>query len=43
MNNLKTNKMNKQDLAFCIFYGAIVFAGLAVALTYWYNEIFKKK
>ena len=35
--------MSKQDLAFCIFYGAISIAGLATAFSYWYSEIFKKK
>jgi hypothetical protein len=35
--------MNKQDVGFCVFYGAICVAGLAVALSYWYNEIFKNK
>ncbi len=35
--------MSKQDLAFCIFYGAICISGLGVAFSYWYNEIFKKK
>ena len=35
--------MSKQDLAFCIFYGAIFIAGLAVTFSYWYSEIFKKK
>jgi len=35
--------MNKQDIGFCIFYGSICIAGLVVALSYWYNEIFKKK
>jgi len=44
INNLKRNKiMNKQDLGFCIFYGAIFIAGLAVTFSYWYSEIFKKK
>jgi len=35
--------MNKEDIGYCIFYGAICIAGLYVALNYWYNEIFKKK
>lgn len=35
--------MSKEDIAFCIFYGAICIAGLTIALTYWYNELFKKK
>jgi hypothetical protein len=35
--------MSKDELGICIFQGAICLAGLGVALTYWYNEIFKKK
>ena len=35
--------MNKQDLGFYIFYGAIIMAGLATTFSYWYSEIFKKK
>jgi hypothetical protein len=35
--------MNKSDIAFCIFYGAISIGGLCVAIHYWYYEIFKKK
>ena len=34
--------MSKEDIAFCIFYGAICIAGLAVAFSYWYNELYKK-
>ena len=35
--------MSKEDIAFCIFYGAICIAGLAVAFSYWYNEIKRDK
>jgi hypothetical protein len=35
--------MTQEDVAFCIFYGAICIAGLVVAFSYWYNEIFKNK
>ncbi len=35
--------MDIKDVVFCVFYGAICIAGLVVALTYWYNELFKKK
>lgn len=35
--------MSREELGRNIFYGAICLAGLGVALTYWYNEIFKKK
>lgn len=35
--------MNKQEIAYCVFYGAISIAVLATAFSYWYNEIFKNK
>ena len=35
--------MCKQDIAFCIVYGAILIASLATTFSYWYSEIFKKK
>jgi len=35
--------MSRQDLGFCIVYGAILIAGLATTFSYWYSEIFKKK
>jgi hypothetical protein len=35
--------MSRQDLGFCIFYGAILIAGLATTFSYWYSEIRKKK
>lgn len=35
--------MSKQDMAFCIFYTWICVVGFGIALSYWYNEIFKKK
>ena len=44
LNQLKKKQiMGKQDIAFCIFYGAIFIAGLGVSFSYWYSEIFKKK
>jgi hypothetical protein len=39
--NLKT--MSNNEIAFAIFYGAIAFAGLCVALHYWYYELYKKR
>jgi hypothetical protein len=41
--NVNQNKMSREELGICIFYSAICLAGLGIALTYWYNEIFKKK
>jgi hypothetical protein len=35
--------MGKEDIGFYFVYSAFCVAGLGVALTYWYNEIFKKK
>jgi hypothetical protein len=35
--------MNNNEIAFLIFYAAISFAGLFVALHYWYYEIYKKR
>lgn len=35
--------MSKEDLGFCFVYGAISIAGLIVAWTYWYNEMYKNK
>ena len=35
--------MSRQDLVFCIVYGAIIIAVLANTFSYWYSENFKKK
>lgn len=35
--------MSKEDIGFYFLYGAISIAGLIVAFSYWYTEIFKKK
>ena len=35
--------MSNNEIAFVIFYGAISFAGLCVALHYWYYELYKNK
>jgi hypothetical protein len=34
--------MNKEDIGFCIVYIAFSITALVIALTYWYNELFKK-
>jgi hypothetical protein len=39
---LNQNKMNKEDIGFCIVYIAFSITALVIALTYWYNELFKK-
>lgn len=35
--------MTNNEIGFCIFYGLICIAGLITALTYWYNELYKKR
>jgi hypothetical protein len=35
--------MDKNEIAFAIFYGVIAVAGLCVALHYWYYELYKKR
>lgn len=35
--------MTNNEIELCIFYGLICIAGLITALTYWYNELYKKR